>query len=232
MKHVLILALAMCAGTLTATSQMNTPLPLVTTTGKDTVYVQPDEALISFTVSTSANEISEAKQKNADISRSTISYLKNKGVKEEHIQTQYLTVGKNYRHDRNPLEQKYQATQNFSVCVSDLDDLEEIMSGLLDLDIANLGSPQFRSTELEQHKDEARVKALENAKHKAELMTKTLGQTVGSVHAITEGAPAHNNFKMAYARSAESMDSGGGGDSFAEGQLEVTSEITVSFLIN
>ncbi|MFK7755351.1 MAG: SIMPL domain-containing protein [Flavobacteriales bacterium] len=232
MKHLLILALALCAGTLTATSQMNTPLSLVTTTGKATVYAQPDEALISFTVSTSDNDISEAKRKNADISRSTISFLKNEGIKEEHIQTQYLTVGKNYRHDRNPQEQKFQATQNFSVCVSNLDDLEEIMTGLLELEITNLGSPQFRSTELEKHKDEARIKAIENAKHKAELMTAALGQTVGKAHSITEAGPQNNNFRMAYAADAESMRSGGGGgDSFAVGQLEVTSEITISFVL-
>ncbi len=211
--------------------QMNS-LPLVSTMGTATVYVEPNEALISFSVITSDNDILKAKQKNAEISKKTIAFLEKEGVDKKHIQTQYLNVGLNYRYERNPHgEQKYQASQSLSVCVTDLENLEQIMTGLLGLEIANLGSPVFRSSQLETYKDEARKKALKNAKHKAQLMTKELGQSIGRVHSISEVNQNGNNFRIAYADSAEAMTGNSGGDSFALGQLEITAQISVSFLI-
>lgn len=215
----------------TLLSQKDTPLPLITVTGHATVYADPDEALISFSIITTDNDILLAKQKNAEISRNTISYLTKEGVNKKHIQTQYLNVGINYRHERNLKEGKYQASQSFTVCVTDLENLEDIFIGLLGLNISNLGSPVFRSTKLESFKDEARKQSLANAKHKALLMTNELGQSIGKVQSISE-SNHNNNLRIAYSDSAENFGSGNSsGNSFALGQLEISAEITVSFII-
>lgn len=208
--------------------------PLINTRGSATVYAIPNEALISFSVITFSNEISDAKNKNGKISIETINYLKRRGVQEKHIQTQYLTVGKNYRHDRDPgRELKFQATQSISVCIEDLKKLEGIMSDLLTKEITNLGTPVFRTTELDKYKSEARAKAILNAKAKAEMLAGELEQTIGKAHRISEVNFEHGG-RVAYANFAE--DSGRSApapqDSFAIGQLEIKADIDVSFNLN
>lgn len=228
----LTIAITLLFFTLNLFGQIDPQLPLVTVTGKSTVFVEPNEALISFSVITTDNDIIRAKEKNTEISKNTIQYLTGQGVPKKHIQTEYLNVGLNYRHERNPQgEDKFQASQTFTVCVTKLKNLENIISGLLQQNIMNLGTPRFKSSDLESFKDEARKGAVINAKHKAELLTTELGQTIGNVHSISELSHS-NNLRIAYADAAESFGSGNGtGDSFALGQLEISAEITVSFII-
>jgi len=206
--------------------------PHINVNGKATVYATPDEALISFSVITTDNDILAAKEKNSSISVKTINFLKQSGVKEEHIQTQYLNIGLNYKHNRNPnQEDKFLATQTFSVCVTDLDNLENIFSGLLTREVANLGNPVFRTTQLEELENEAKIKALKKAKSNAELMASTLDSSIGSVFSISENTPGGGQFRMAYAETMKSGSADGGSDSFAAGQLEITATVQVTFLL-
>lgn len=205
--------------------------PLISTRGSATVYAIPNEALMSFSIVTFSNDISEAKNKNSKISIETVDYLKKKGIEEKHIQTQYLNVGKNYRHDRDPgRELKYQATQSFSVCVADLKELESIMSDLLTMDISNLGSPVFRTTKIKMYMEEARNEAILNARQKAVGLAKQLEQNVGKAHRISE-VNFDRGGRVAYANFAEDAGRSVGPpqDSFAIGQLEIKAEIDVSF---
>jgi len=212
----------------------NSDRSIISTRGTATVYALPNEALISFSIVTTSNELADAKKQNSEISKQTIKYLKSRKIEEKHIQTQYLNIGKNYRWDRNPqVEKKYTATQSFSVCVANLDNLESIICDLLEKDISNLGSPNFRTTELEKHKDEARKKAVLNAKYKAELLAGELDQTIGKAHRISEVTYGGNNGRVAYANFAEDASIGSGSqDSFAIGQLEIKAEIDISFNLN
>jgi len=205
--------------------------PLINTRGTATVYAIPNEALINFSIITHSNELADAKRKNGAISIETINYLKSRNIEEKHIQTQYLNIGRNYRWDRNPqVEKKYIATQSFSVCISNLDHLESIISDLLQMEISNLSTPNFRTTEIKKYKDQARKKAIANAKYKAELLAGELEQTVGRAHRISEVTFNNTGERFAYANFAEDASiSSGGQDSFAIGQLEVKAEIDVSF---
>ncbi len=204
---------------------------LISTRGSATVYAIPNEALINFSIITHSNDLADAKKKNSEISIQTINYLRSRKIEEKHIQTQYLNIGKNYRWNRNPqVEKKYTATQSFSVCISNLDHLETIISDLVQMEISNLSTPNFRTTELKKYKDEARKKAIADAKYKAELLASELGQTVGKAHRISEVTFNNNNGRIAYANFAEDASiSAGSQDSFAIGQLEVKAEIDVSF---
>ena len=205
--------------------------PLISTRGSATVYAIPNEALINFSIITLSDDISDAKEKNSKISKETVNYLKKRGIEEKHIQTQYLSVGKNYRHDRNPgKELKFQATQSFSVCVADLKKLEGIMTDLLTMEISNLGSPVFRTTEIKKYQEDARFKAIIDARERAIGLAKQLGQTISKAHRISEVNVSHGG-RVAYANFAE--DAGRSGapqqESFAIGQLEIKAEIDVSF---
>lgn len=231
MKKILI-SLTLILFTFYMNAQEHT-LPLVTTQGSATIYVAPDEALISFSIVSESDDLQDARDQNASLSKKAMTYLKNKDVEEKHIQTQYLNIGINYRHQRDQREKKYMATQQFSVCVKDLETLESIITGLIEMEVSNLGTPMFRSSEIQDHKQKAKLKAVVNAMNKAKLFAEELGQTIGKAYRITEISYGSPMPRMGYRTMAADMSAEGmqGGDSFAQGQIEVKASIEVSFYL-
>lgn len=221
---------------LTSFAQSNTDISIISTRGTATVYVEPDEALLNFSIITEGEDLREARQMNSEISKRTISYLKEAGIEAKHIQTRYLNVGVRYRNYRDKNTRYFEASQSFNVCVTDLDRYEEIMLGLLEEGIHNLSSPTFRTTKLRETKDEARRKAIVAAREKAEMLAQELGQSIGKAHSITEVVAENNPWgqnQNSYANSvtdinATAISSNAG---FAPGQLEIKASIDVSFRI-
>jgi len=231
---ILLFTCALCLQGVQAQDKNETPL--IHTRGTASVYVEPDEALINFSVDTRGKDLQDARAQNERISRETITYLKAQGIEAKHIQTQRLTVGKRYDDHRRKEETRYYyASQSFDVCIKDLDKYEEIMMGLLGLEIENLGSPVFRTTRLREIKDEARVKAVIAAKEKAQLISATLEQRIGAAYEIREVSqsynPWNNQNQNAYANTVqETAGSGSHMESgFAPGQLEIKASVDVSF---
>ena len=228
---ILFLALIL---SLTSIAQGSTNLSLITTRGTATVYVEPDEALLNFSIITEGDDLADARQRNSEISSLTISYLKGAGIEAKHIQTRYLNVGVRYRDYRNKETRYFEASQSFNICITDLDRYEEIMIGLLEQGIHNLSSPTFRSTKLRETKDEARRKAIIAAREKAEMLALELGQDIGIAHNISEVVAENNRWgqnQNAYANTVtETNSTGAPSDAgFAPGQLEIKASIDVSF---
>jgi len=215
-------------------AQSSSELSLISTRGTATVYVEPDEALLSFTVLTHGDGLPEARTRNSEISSKVITYLKGAGIDAKHIQTQYLSVAIRYKDYRNKETLFYEASQSFKICITNLEDYEEIIMGLLERGIENLSSPTFRSTKLRETKDEARRKAIVAAREKAEMLANELGQKIGTAYSINEVVSENNRWAInqnAYSNATvESNSSGGSSDSgFALGQLEIEASIDVSF---
>ncbi|MGV3538896.1 MAG: SIMPL domain-containing protein, partial [Rufibacter sp.] len=81
-----------------------------------------------------------------------------------------------------------------------------------------------------KHQEEARRKAVQEAKQKATLLVSELGAKVGRVYQINEGgasAPSPVMYKVALQERA--MD--GGGSTITAGEITITSHVDVSFLL-
>ena len=232
MRIIFALSILLLSSTISAQNIVD--LSLITTRGSATVYVEPDEALLNFTILTDGEDLTDARKQNSAISSKTISYLKSAGIDAKHIQTQYLSVGVRYKDYRNKTGRYFEASQQFNICITNLDSYEDVIIGLLEQGIHNLSSPTFRTTKLREKKDEARRKAIIAAREKAEMLALELGQDIGIAHSITE-VVAQNNWgfqnQNAYSNSVtETSADGAGPDSgFALGQLEVKASIDVSF---
>jgi uncharacterized protein YggE len=232
MKYIVILLLLTSYSNIQA--QFTPEHALISTRGTATVYVEPDEALLSFSILTQGDNLLDARAQNSEISSNTIAHLKNAGIDAKHIQTQYLSVGVRYKDYRNKETLYYEASQHFQICITNLDDYEEIIMGLLEQGIENLSSPTFRSTKLRETKDEARRKAIVAAREKAEMLAQELGQEIGLAFSISEVVSENNWWatnQNAYSNtSVESNAAGASPESgFALGQLEIKASIDVSF---
>ncbi len=234
MKSLPVLSLFLLCSLLCSVNLCAQDTPaLITTTGEAIVYAAPDEILLDISITKEAADIVTAKRENNALSASTISYLKNQGIADQHIQTQYLSVRPVKSH-RSKVVDYYTASQTIAVCIKDLSKYERIVDDLLMMGVTSIGSPRFRNTEMRTHKDKARVKAIKAAKEKAILLAESLGQSIQKAHKITEIKTNRYAQPSAYSNStgSDASASGSDGASFAPGQIEVRATIEVSFLLN
>ena len=211
---------------------MNDQLSSITVSGKSTVYITPDEALLSFSIITCHDQLSKARTENTSISKNILSFLTDENVDEKCAQAKHIKIGENYINDKNPNnEKKYQATQNINVCITDFTRLDNIIDGLFAFEIANLKGPSFRSTKLEKAKDSAIRNALTTAKIKAENMAKVYGKSTGRPLKIEEIQEDHQTLRIDRETRNTSMEDSPSEPSFADGQIEISAQVSVQFII-
>ena len=203
--------------------------PTITTTGEAVVYAAPNEIVTSYTVVTQSASVVESKKENSEISKKAIKFLSEKGISSEHIQTQYMSV---YRDKRNPVD-PFRVSQRFEICIQDISTYEEIVDGLLERGVENLTGPTFRNTNIKKYKDQARTKAIKNAKEKAVLLAEGLNQQVGKAYEIKEKtAYSSNRAQGGYGTSEVELEANlDDNTSFAPGQLKVRARVEVRFYL-
>lgn len=206
--------------------------PLVTVNGEHTIKVEPDEAEVNFAIVTEHKDLQEAKKNNDALVSKAISFLKKESVPSNDIRTTRVNVNpyKEYVKDKDPIPM-FRAQQSINVKITDLDRLTELVSGLVDLGVNNIQNIEFKTSNLEELQNEARGKAMLDAKKKATILAESVGQSIGAVHAIHDntvsdiGSP--RPMMMAY--KSEAADSGQA--PIATGEIEVTARVNASFLL-
>jgi len=230
MKNYLILVF-ICSLPFFGFSQNLREPALIKTVGESIVYAAPNEVLLSFTVETIDTMVVKAKKNNTKISKKAIDFLRQQGVAEKHIQTQYATVFPlRNRHQASILGNNYKVSQRIEICIQKISSYEEIVKGLLERGIYTISGPTFRNTELKSYKDKARKKAIQAAKEKAKLLANELGQGVGRAYQINEIQVSFNrNNQSGYGTSEVEVDANEDNWSFAPGQMKVSAKIEVIF---
>ncbi len=208
-------------------------LPTITTTGEALVYAAPDEIVLSFSVESYDEVVTKAKEKNKLLSQKAIKFLKEQGISDQHIQSQYLFVSPRFkRHsDRTKAIDYFAATQRIEICIQKISGYELIVEGLLERGVYTISGATFRTTKLKEFKNKARKKAIRNAKEKAKLLAAELGQEVKKAYEIKEIVNSRSsNNQSAYGSSEVVVTANEGEDwSFAPGQLEVRAKVEVRF---
>lgn len=224
-KALLIIFVAF--GSYALQAQQINQIPMVTVTGEGTVKVVPDQVLIKSRIEHEGNDPQEVKKKNDAVVNNVIRYLKSQNIPENNVQTDYMNLSKNYNYDTKTYT--YVANQSISILLKDLKEYEKIMSGLLAAGLNRIDGIDFKSSEIAQHKTEARKRAILNAKQKAEQYVAPLSQSVGKALMISEIET--NSFPPMY-RGLESMKAQSDAmqeETIAPGELEVNVKVNVGF---
>lgn len=206
-------------------------IPLITVQGSAVVFANPDEVLLSFVVFKKGQDLAEARTAYQIQSKEVISFLKSQGISDQHIQTQYATTGPKRKRNSNDIEY-YFSRQNINVCIRDLSKFDNVLNGLVGLDVYELGSVSFRAENIVEKRQEALRLAIRDAKQKAEMLVNEIGQTIGKAKLINEiqnRSTSHNAEGYGSSTIASSGISVGNTQGFAPGQLEIKSIVNVSF---
>lgn len=174
------------------TDQVGKPQPYehsITVEGEGKVIGTPDIATITLGVESKGDDVGMAQASNTTIANSLIEKVKAMGVASADIQTSNYSVYPNYEWNIVTLESEqkgWTVSQSITVKVRNLSNV----STLLALSGANgatsVSGPEFTIDDTSNLKDEARSKAVADAKSKAEALAVELGVQLDGITGYSE----------------------------------------------
>ncbi len=207
--------------------------PSICVTGEGHVFARPDQAQIAMGVVSESKTAAVALKSNSDKMATLIKTLGAKGIADKDILTSNFSVNPQYRYDNGTNGQQkptiigYQVSNEVQVKVRNLPGLGDILDAVVTAGANNVNGISFSIAEPNSVLDQARVKAMADAKRKAELYAGAAGTKIGRVLYITESSgtiqpPRPMMMNMARAEMAQSVP-------IASGEQESTSSITVVY---
>jgi uncharacterized protein len=192
MKHFFPLAAALALGALPASAQ-NLP-PAISVSGEANVSVAPDLAQVEGGVTSEAKTAREASDANNAAMGKLLSALKGAGIDEKDYQTSRLVLQPEYAAvtpNRNiPQITGYRASNRVTIKVRDVTKVAKVIDTLVGAGANEIGGINFIVTQASKALDEARTKAIADARRKAEIYAKAAAVTLGEPISITEEGTA------------------------------------------
>jgi uncharacterized protein len=191
------LALALLTATWLAAPALaqTIPPPAISVTGEATVSVAPDQAQIDGGVTSEAKTAREASEANNAAMSKALAALKGAGIDEKDYQTSRLSLQPQFATNYKPSDRasgivSFRASNRVTVKVRDVTKVASIIDALVGAGANEIGGINFTVTQASKHLDEARGKAIADARRKAEIYAKAAGVTLGEPISISEeGAP-------------------------------------------
>lgn len=192
------------------------------------VRVAPDMATISTGVQTEAVTAQEAMAQNRTRMNQVIAALRRAGIEERHIQTSGLNLNAVYDYlpDQQPRLRGYQATNQVTVQVHDLDNVGAAADAVVSAGANQINGISFGLADPSAAEDAARREAVRVLQHRADLYAQATGMRIVGLRTLSEGGGYVAPPPMAYARMEMAMADAGGATPVQGGELVV--QITVS----
>jgi uncharacterized protein YggE len=230
-----------------------TEKPTINVSGSAEVKVTPDEVMLNVGVETRDANLNVAKSQNDERVANSLKFLKDNGVDDKDVQTDYLDVEPNYDYENHNLASHvnpmfYSVRKSISIRLKKPAEFDKILTGLMNNGVNNVVGIDFRTTELRKHRDKARQMAVQAAKEKAMALAGELGVKVGApLHINAQeyggwrywgggsfggrgfgGGQSQNSFN-----ATQNAGGGGGeaGETMSAGQISVSATVDVTFLI-
>lgn len=204
----------------------------ITVDGEGKIVALPDLATINLGVQTENKEVATAQKENTEKMNKIIEAIKAQGVKPADIQTTNYQINPQYDYrDGSTKLRGYIVTQNLTLSIRDLSKLGYILEIAGSLGANQVGGLNFTVDKPDNFKNEARQKAIINARAKAERLAASLGVRLGAIRNFNESGI---NPPIFYSK-IEAFGVGGGPESpvpsIEEGSLEINSHVTIVYEI-
>jgi uncharacterized protein YggE len=206
-------------------------IPQINVNGEGKVKIAPDQVSISATVETKGNNAKDVKKQNDEKMDAVLKFIKKMNIPTADFRTKQVALNPQYDYEKK--KTSYNATQTVEILVKDLSKYDELMEGLVQQGINRLDNVSFESSKLAQYQSEARKLAIKDAKAKAEDYVSVLGQKVGKAYTISDNSQIYHPQPMyAGMRMKESADAAPSNETLAIGEIEITANVSVSFILD
>lgn len=203
---------------------------IVTVSGSGEMKVKPDMAVVTSGVTTEAATAKAALTKNNAAMAAVMKALKDAGIDEDDIQTSNFSVSPVYAspqpgHASSPQISSYQVSNQVTVRIRKLSGLGSTLDSLVQAGSNQVNGISFDVADPSSVTNEARRKAIADARAKAELYAGAAGASVGSVMQISEVSISPVmpvRYRMAEVATDASVP-------MAPGMNTLTANVTVTF---
>jgi len=207
MKHRTALAAAVAlAGALLTAPVLAQVVPpaTISVTGEATVSVPPDLAQIDGGVTSEAKTAREASEANNAAMGKVLQALKGAGIEEKDVQTSRLSLQPQSAPNRTGPSaiSGYRASNRVTIRVRDVTKVANVIDTLVGAGANEIGGINFVVSQASKLLDEARERAVADARRKAEIYAKAAGVTLGAPLGISEEG---NSAPVPYRRMAAGM---------------------------
>ena len=162
------------------------PSNVITVSGEGKVNKIPNIASFSYSVVEDAATVAEAQGDATKKGNKVIEFLKANGIEDKDIKTSSYTINPKYDFEQSPCTafscppakrvlKGYEVSQAVTVKVRKTEDAGKILGGIGSLEVSNVSGLDFTVDDEENLKTEARKAAINDAKAKAETLSKELG---------------------------------------------------------
>ena len=201
--------------------------PQITVTGEGKVDLPPDMATLRLGVSTQARRASEALASNSADMAAVLAFLAGEGIAEADIQTSGLSLMP--RQDRDAQGRAttvgFVASNEVVVRVRDLDRLGGLMDAVVREGANRFGGLQFGLSDMSAALAEARIRAVADARTKAETYAEAAGVTLGPIRTISDQSGGIRPMEMRMAAAAADAVP------IAAGAVSVTAGVTITWAL-
>lgn len=169
-------------------SMAQIPPPSISVTGEATISAAPDLAQIEGGVTNEAKTAREASEANNKAMGLVLLALKSADIPEKDYQTSQLSLQPQYAPNKNgpsPIA-GFRASNRVTVTVRDVAKVGSVIDTLVTNGANDIGGISFMVAQPSKLLDEARPKAIADARRKAEIYAQAAGVTLGAPLSISE----------------------------------------------
>ncbi len=190
-----------------------------------------DIAVTTIGYSNTDKDVAKAQADNKKVMDQIMTELKTLSVADKDLQSNY-TIYPDYNYTQQTGQQLigYKVTNQLTIKIRDLSKIPQILSLAGKYGATEVSGLNFTIDDPENLKVEARVKALNDAKAKAQYLSEKLGIKLGSIVSFNEYEGSGDIYPMKV-MTFGTAEGGGGPDAVAGGSKDVSMNVSVTYEI-
>ena len=221
-----------------------TNVPTISVTGNGESFAQPDIAQFNFTVSQDAPKMTDAQSAATNHANALVAKLKDAGISAADIQTTGFDASPKYQNQSvagpaivcnggycppvtNQIIVGYTVSISYSVKVRDLSKVGDIATMITTGNVQSVDGPNFTLSNPDSVSNDARDKAITEAKAQAKVLADQLGVKLGRITSFQVSGGNNGAVPMVYSAMAKS----GATPDLEPGQTDVKSSVTITYQI-
>ena len=219
----------------------NQPVNTISVNGSGDVTAVSDIASLDINLTKDGVTAKEAQDTLNESITKTLTYLKDQKIEDKDIKSEYGGLSPKYSYEQpvclnypcpthDPKIIGYTATQSITVKIREVDNASIVRTGLADLGITDISGPTFSIDNEEGFKDQARSKAIIEARGKAEVLAKELGVNLGRVISFSEDNGG-GNYPVYAAKAMMDSVAVAPAPTLPKGENKITSNVTITYEI-
>lgn len=226
--------------------------------GKGEVSASPDIANISFTLKSTEKDLKVAQGKVTEKEAKVLKFLEEQKIDKKDIKTESYNSYPKYEWHNSVCPQTYSAevssdmptlispkycpsgknvfvgyevSENITVKVRDVSKAGDVLQGLGDLGVSDMSGPNFAIDKEDALKEQARKMAIDEAKEKAEKLSKDLGVKLVRIVSFSENGGGYA-MPMYYDKEMSIRTSGAApAPELPTGENKIISNVTITYEI-